>query len=79
LNPGGNFQGTGDLYAMGIMQPCQVAGRWNYDHVGKVFWVQGMINGVPPAFEEYFRLTGGGNGYYSATISNGLQFGLQRM
>jgi serine/threonine protein kinase len=77
LNPAGSFQGRGDLYLMGYVQPCQVAGRWSYDPRRRALSMRGTVNGAPPGFEVLFRLTGGGNGQYRAATQDGVEFGIQ--
>jgi serine/threonine protein kinase len=79
LGPAGGFQGRGDLFLMGQVQPCQVAGQWSYDPRTRALWMRSTVNGAPPGFEVLFRLTGGGNGRYRATTQNGVQFAIQRV
>src|SRR5262249_14155588 len=79
LDPSGGFQGQGQLYVMGSMQPCYLAGRWRYDTGGRVLSVQGMVNGAPPIVQRDLRITGGMNGQYSAVDPDGFQCVIQRV
>jgi hypothetical protein len=79
LAPGGNMEGVGELVTRGYTQPCQLAGRWHYDLGANVFSVQGMINGMPPYFEQRMQLTGGMNGQLFGTGLDGTEFVFTRL
>lgn len=79
LDPAGGLQERGEMYGMGCVHPCLLAGRWNYDPSRRIFSIQVMINGAPPAFTQSYQLVERGNGSYTAVTPQDTRFSVQRV